>query len=175
MPDPNSAPLFAAPKTEAKSFPTVPAAIAAGVVVIAVLALVLVGRRSAAPAAPTTLQPAAAYAASLPLSGIEMSESQSFSGAKQMYIDGHITNNGSATVSGVTVQVVFGNVSGAPHIETTPLMLIRSREPYIDTEPVSAEPIAPGKTADFRLTFESVDENWDQQQPEVRIIRVGTK
>lgn len=176
MSDPNSAPMFAAPKTAERSFPTTAVAIAAAAVLLVVLVLVFAGRHSGDTAVPTTLQPAAAYAASLPVSDLAMSESTSFSGAKQMYIDGKITNNGSSTVTGVMVQVVFGNVVGnPPHVETVPLMLIRTRQPYVDVEPVSAEPVAPGKSAEFRLTFESVDPNWDQQLPEVRTIRVATK
>jgi hypothetical protein len=177
MSDPKSSPMFAAPKTEERSFPTTAVAIAAAAVVLLLGAVLLVGRHKGEDVAETkTLQPAAAYAASLAISDLAMSESTSFSGAKQMYLDGRLTNNGGSTVTGATVQVVFGNVVGnPPHIETTPVTLIRTREPYVDTEPVSAEPIAPGKSAEFRLIFESVDPNWDQQMPEVRIIRVGTK
>ncbi|SEG62205.1 Protein of unknown function [Bryocella elongata] len=175
--EPGTSPMFATPRTEQRSFPTTAVAIAAAAVVFLVTALVLLGRHSeAVDANLKTLQPAAAYAASLPVTGLAMSESTSFSGAKQLYIDGHIANNGSSTVTGVTVQVVFGNVVGnAPHIETEPMMLIRAREPYIDVEPVNAAPIAPGKSADFRLTFERVDPNWDQQMPEIRLVRVGKK
>jgi hypothetical protein len=49
------------------------------------------------------------------------------------------------------------------------------KEPYIDTEPVSAEPLKPGDDREFRLTFETVPENWNQQMPEVRVIRVGVR
>jgi len=175
--DPGNSPMFATPRPQQRSFPTVPVAIAVAAVVFLVTALVLLGRHDeAVDANLKTLQPAAAYATNLPLTGLAMSESTSFSGAKQMYIDGHIANNGSSTVTGVMAQVVFGNVVGnAPHIVTEPLMLIRAREPYIDVEPVGAAPMAPGKGADFRLTFESVDPNWDQQMPEIRLIRVSTK
>jgi hypothetical protein len=74
-------------------------------------------------------------------------------------------------VSGITVQVVFQNdVALTPQIDTEPLTLIRMKEPYIDTEPVGAAPIKPGDDREFRLTFESVPDNWNQQMPEVRII-----
>jgi len=74
------------------------------------------------------------------------------------------------------VQVVFQNdVELAPQIDTVPLRLIRVKEPYIDTEPVSAEPLKPGDEREFRLTFETVPENWNQQMPEVRVIRVGVR
>jgi len=56
-----------------------------------------------------------------------------------------------------------------------PLMLIRTREPYIDTEPVSAAPLKPGDDREFRLTFETVAENWNTQMPEVRIIETSSR
>jgi hypothetical protein len=173
----NSSPMFSTPKSDGRSFPTTAVAIAAVAVVLLVGLLVVMGRRDGqTTAALHTLQPAAAYAPNLVLSNLVMSESTSFSGAKDTYVDGHITNNGPATVTGITVQVAFGNVVAEPkRIETTPLMLIRAREPYIDVEGVDAAPLAPGKGADFRLTFESIDPNWDQQLPEVRVIRVSTK
>jgi hypothetical protein len=74
-------------------------------------------------------------------------------------------------VSGITVQVVFQNdLALTPQINTVPLTLIRMKEPYIDTEPVAAAPLKPGDDREFRLTFESVPDNWNTQMPEVRII-----
>ena len=104
-----------------------------------------------------TIQPLAAYAANLPLSQLAMSESTSLSGGKSTFIDGHIQNTGDQTVSGITVQVLFrNNEAMPPQIETLPLSLIRTREPYIDTQPVSAAPLKPGDERDFRLIFESL-------------------
>ena len=47
------------------------------------------------------------------------------------------------------------------------------RMPYVDTEPVSAAPLKPGDEHGFRLTFESVPDNWNMQMPEVRVIHAG--
>ncbi len=147
----------------------------AGLVVLVVLAVLLVmGRHKAA--TPSTVQPLADYAASLPLSQLAMSESTSLSGGKSTYIDGHIQNTGDRTVSGVTVQVLFRNDEAMPpRIDTVPLSLIRTREPYIDTQPVSAAPLKAGDGRDFRLIFESIPANWNMQLPEIRVIGVETK
>jgi hypothetical protein len=105
-----------------------------------------------------------------------MSESTSLSGGKLTYLDGHIVNSGASTVTGVTVQVVFQNDEQlAPQIETLPLTLIRMKEPYIDTAPVSANPIKPGDDREFRLTFESIPDNWNTQMPEVRVIHTDLR
>jgi hypothetical protein len=128
------------------------------------------GRKKPAPA-PSTLQPADAYAASLPLSQFAMSEAENLSGGKLTYLDGHVHNTGDRTVTGITVQVIFQNdLALTPQIDTVPLTLIRMKEPYIDTEAVAAAPLKPGDDREFRLTFESVPDNWNTQMPEVRII-----
>lgn len=62
-----------------------------------------------------------------------------------------------------------------PQIETLPLSLIRTHEPYVDTQPVSAAPLSPGSDREFRLIFESIPSNWNMQMPEVRIIKVDKK
>jgi hypothetical protein len=150
-------------------------AVAALVVVAIVGVIVFANHKPPAPA-PNTLQPADAYAASLPLSQLAMSESTSLSGGKLTYLDGHIVNSGASTVTGVTVQVVFQNDEQlAPQIETLPLTLIRMKEPYIDTAPVSANPIKPGDDREFRLTFESIPDNWNTQMPEVRVIHTDLR
>jgi len=49
------------------------------------------------------------------------------------------------------------------------------REPYIDVEPVSQAPIAPGAGADFRLIFDGVTADWDGAYPEIRVVHVDAK
>jgi hypothetical protein len=149
--------------------------VVAGVVVLAILAGLILAGRKKAPVI-TGIQPPAPYAVNLPLSGLAMSESTSLSGGKSTFIDGKIRNAGPATVAAVTVQVLFRNEEQMPpQVETVPLMLIRTREPYVDTQMVSADPIKPGDEREFRLIFESIPANWNMQMPEIHIIRVETK
>lgn len=183
QPNPSSTPqradgsLFTEPASEKRTFPTSAVAIAAVVILALVAGLALLNhRKGAGTGGSDTLQPLAAYAPQLKLSGIEMSESTSFSGGKSTFIDGHISNTGSATVTGITAQVLFPQVDGsAPQLETVPLSLVRTRQPYVDTQPVSAAPIGPGATADFRLIFEGIRPEWNQQKPEIRITNVQTR
>jgi hypothetical protein len=148
----------------------------AGLVVVAVIVGLIFATRHKPPASPNTIQPLAVYAAELPLSQLAMSESTSLSGGKSTFIDGHVQNSGPQTVSGVTVQVIFRNDEAMPpQVETLPLSLIRTREPYIDTQPVGAAPLKPGDERDFRLIFESIPNNWNTQMPEIHIISVETK
>jgi hypothetical protein len=147
----------------------------AGVVVVAVLVGLIIAGRKKAPTV-TGVQPIAAYAANLPISELQMSESTSLSGGKSTFIDGRIRNTGSQTVTGMTVQVLFRNDEGLPpQVETVPLMLIRTKEPYVDTQTVGSAPVKPGEEREFRLIFESIPTNWNQQMPEIRTIRVDAK
>ena len=174
-PSPNPTPAMFTEPTPPRSFPTTAVVIAAVAIVVLVVVLVLMGHKPAGPP-PNTLQPAAAYADNLEVTNVQMSEATSVSGGKSTYIDGHIANKGTATVTGVTVQVLFSNDMGMPpQIETVPLRLIRTREPYVDTEPVSAAPLPPGGEADFRMIFESVPDNWNLQTPGMRAIQVSTR
>ena len=148
----------------------------AGMVVLVVLLGLVFATRHKSQAALNTIQPLASYAAQLPLSRLAMSESTSLSGGKSTFIDGHIQNAGSKTVSGVTVQVIFRNDEAMPpQVETLPLSVVRMREPYIDTQPVSISPLKPGDERDFRLIFETIPANWNTQMPEIHIISVDAK
>ena len=166
--------MFAGKQPEGGGIPVMAWGVAGLAVLAVIVVLVLAGRHKAA--TPTTIQPPAPYAANLQLSQLAMSESTSLSGGKSTFIDGHIQNTGNQTVTGITVQVLFrNNEAMPPQIETLPLSLIRTREPYVDTQPVSAAPLKPGDERDFRLIFESLPANWNMEMPEIRIIQVDTK
>lgn len=165
------------PPSEKQERNWLPLAIAAAVVavVVVVVVLVLEHGRGGSTVTPISAAPDP-YASSLPLTNLAMSESANLAGGKVTYLDGHISNLGNRTVTGVTVQVLFRN--GAHEVaqnETQALKLIRMREPYIDVEPVAATPLKPGDERDFRLIFDSVKPDWDGAYPEVRILRVDGK
>jgi hypothetical protein len=97
-------------------------------------------------------------------------------GGQNTYIDGQVTNRGQETITGITVQVAFhGFTQPIAQKNTMPLTLIRTREPYVDTEPVNMAPILPGQTRDFRLIFDNVPQDWNQNYPEIRVISVTGK
>ncbi len=169
--------MFAAPGRQERSFPTAAVAVAVAVLVLVLAAiLILAGRRHSAAGSPDTLKPVAAYAGNLRLTNLALSESTSFSGGKSTFLDGHITNAEPATVTGITAQVLFASDSdGAPQLEQVPVTLVRTRQPYLDTEPIGAAPLAPGAGADFRLTFEGIRPEWNQEMPVLHIVDVETR
>jgi hypothetical protein len=144
-------------------------------VLTAVVVLVLEHSKPAVTVTPISA-PSDPYAASLPITGLAMSEAANLTGGKATYLDGHIANTGARTVTGITVQVLFRSFTReVAQNETMPLKFIRMREPYIDVEPVSAAPLAPGGHQDFRLIFDAVSPDWDGAYPEIRILHVETR
>lgn len=151
-----------------------PLAIAAGVVLI--VAAVVVFALERGHKTPTVAPVNAAldpYAGSLPISGLAMSESSNLAGSKVTYLDGHLTNTGSRTVTGISAQVLFRTFAHeVTQNETHPLQWIRTRDPYVDLEPVSAAPLKPGESREFRLIFDGVSPDWDGAYPEIRLLHV---
>jgi hypothetical protein len=149
---------------------------AVGVIGVLVGLIVMAHRPSQTNPGGAGLAPADPYAASLTISNLQMSQAGSMAGGQNTYIDGQITNKGQETVTGITVQVGFtgftGQLVGKP---VMPLALIRTRQPYVDTEPVRLAPILPNQTRDFRLIFDSVPPDWNQNYPEIRVIQVAGK
>ena len=153
-----------------------PLGIAAAVIIVAGVMVVLMTRgRGPATVTPISAQPDP-YAASLPISDVKMSESSNLAGGKVTYIDGRITNNGGKTVTGVSMQVLFRNPANeVAQNETQAVKWIRTRDPYVDLEPVSAAPLKPGEGREFRLIFDAVTEGWNGVYPEMRIVHVDAK
>jgi hypothetical protein len=167
-PDRPTPAMFTEPPRE-KAFPTTAVSIAAVAVLILAGLLILMSRKPPAPPAN------ADYAPNLTLSDIQMSEADSQTGGKLIYIDGRVTNHGQATVTGVRVQVAFPNDQSTAQVETVPMNVIYMREPYLDTHPISASPLAPGAAADFRLIFDDVNDAWNQQLPQLKMTQVTTQ
>lgn len=163
--------------TQSKTEPTawLPWAVAGVAIAIGVVLLIAFGghRTSAPIGTGPGLAPPDPYAASLVIGDLKMSEASNFAGGKVTYLDGKVTNQGDRTLTAITVQVAFRNdLKEIAQKETLPLSLIRTREPYVDTQPVSASPLKPGEEREFRLIFDTVAPDWNQQYPEVRVIQV---
>lgn len=159
-------------------FPWKPVAVAAVVLGVAVAALVVIGNRSkpGPQFASSELAPADPYAASLPISDIKMSEADSFAGNKATYIDGTLTNRGDKTVDGATMQVVFRDeMSQMAQKDALPVLIIRAHQPYVDAVPMEQAPIRPGQSAEFRLVFDHVSAMWNQQYPQLTLVKIQTR
>ena|SRR5437588_3983992 len=173
---PNPVPSFGAPPgTEEQSRPPlIPIAIGAVAVLVAIGLFVLFGRNS--PSASTSPAAADPYAANLTISDVAMSTAANFAGQQVTYIEGKIKNNGNKTVNNVLLQIVFKDSLGQiVQREQQRLMVIITREPYIDTAPLSNAPLRSGQTKEFRQTFEHVSGDWNMQLPEISVVKTSTE
>lgn len=149
--------------------------IAALVVVIVIAGVALFSGRQGARShiAGSRVDP---YAANLVFSNVHVSQGSNFAGDQLTYVDGTVLNRGGQVVTAITLQVAFPNdVGEQPQVKQSSLSLIRMREPYIDTEPVSAAPLKPGSSQDFRLIFDDVSSFWNQQPPTLKIQSLATR
>jgi hypothetical protein len=167
--------MFGSKPPEKVPFNIVPWGIA-GVVIAIVIVAIVVFNSGAKKLPPNAILPPDPYAPSLVLSGLQMSESTSLSGGKSTYIDGMVKNAGAKVVTAATVQVLFANDEAMPpQIETLALTLIRTHEPYVDTQMLADTPLKPGEDREFRLIFEDIHTNWNQQLPAIHVVQVKTR
>ena len=105
-----------------------------------------------------------------------MSTAANFAGQQVTYIEGKIKNNGNKTVNNVLLQIVFKDSLGQiVQREQQRRMVIITREPYIDTAPLSNAPLRSGQTKEFRQTFEHVSGDWNMQLPEISVVKTSTE
>lgn len=159
-----------APKEPGISRNVLLAAAGAVILLVLILAVATLHRAPRENGAPDT------YAANLSIGDIQLSEATNGTGGKVTYIDGTVRNNGTSTVTAASVAVSFPSSDGTASAPVTaPLTLIRTRQPYVDLEPVSAEPLGPGSSHDFRLILEDVPASWNQQPPQIHVVHTSTR
>jgi hypothetical protein len=151
----------------------VPVLIAVVLIAVVVGGLLLFSRRGQSVAS-ATVDP---YADFLKISNLKLSAAENFIGGSVNYIDGTITNTGNKVATAISVDAIFRNSLGQTvQRETQPMMLIQHRPGFPDeTIPISAKPLRPNGTQEFRLTFEHISADWDHGYPELRFARVDAK
>jgi hypothetical protein len=117
-----------------------------------------------------------AYSARVKISDIKMSQAENLAGGAVTYIDGKITNAGDKTVTDVRVEATFMSpMNEVAQKEPAGLQVVKHNGVYDDAVDIATAPLAPGQSAQFRLTFEHISAQWDQNFPDIRVLRVATK
>ncbi len=153
--------------------PWAPIGIGAAIMVVAIVALVVFTRSN--PAGPGAAPP---YAAKLAISDLKMSAAENFVGGTVSYLEGKITNNGDQPVTGATLDVTFRNSLGeVVQKETMPVRALQAHSVTGTPEmfDLRVAPLQPGKTIDFRLTFEHISGDWNHEYPSLKFVAVTTK
>ena len=168
-------PLSQPPQSQESGPPWLALGIGATLILAAVAAAFLLSSRAPLPApAATGVSPLHPYAAQLRLTDPKMSTAQNFVGATVTYLEGTVTNGGDKTVNGATVESIFRNSLGEMvQKDSQPLMYIHARKPYTDTSDLRSNPLKPGETREFRLTFDHVSADWNHGFPELRVTAVN--
>jgi hypothetical protein len=145
--------------------------IGVAMVVAIVIILLLISRtQQKAPSGPP------AYAANIKFSDLKMSAAENFVGATVSYIDGTVTNAGNQTVTHAVAEVTFKDSIGQlAQRETVPLRVLRTSGPYPEAVDLSLAPLAPGQSKPFRLTFEGISAQWNQEYPEIKVTDLTAK
>jgi len=111
-----------------------------------------------------------AYASSLKFSDFKMSAAENFIGHTVSYIDGTITNSGGKTVTHAVVEVTFKDTLGqVAQKDEVALQVLSTKGAYDQAVDLSASPLAPGQSQQFRLTFDSISAQWNRAYPDLRI------
>jgi hypothetical protein len=125
---------------------------------------------------PKKVAPPSPYISQLKLSDSKMSAAENFIGHTVSYIDGTITNGGDKTVSRVIVEVNFmDSMNQLAQREELPLRVVRTNGAYNEPVDLNVAPLGPGQSAPFRLTFDSISQQWSHQYPQIRITDVTIK
>jgi hypothetical protein len=95
-----------------------------------------------------------AYLPQLEFTGAHMSAAENFLGNSVTYLDARVTNKGAKTVSRLDVDLTF--------VDTLNQVVLRER-----AHPVSprTQPLKPGESRAFRVTFEHMPVDWNQAPP----------
>lgn len=159
------------PVTEERDNSRAIIAVAVTVVIGVMLALAFLLREP-----PKQVKAPSPYIANLKLSDFKMSAAENFIGATVSYVDGKITNSGDKTVTHVMLEVNFEDSMGQlVQREAVALRVIRSNGAYEEPVDLSASPLGPGQSANFRLTFDSISAQWNHQYPDITITDVTVK
>jgi hypothetical protein len=159
------------PSTEQRDTNWVPILVGIAAVVAVVGAIAFFTREP--PKSAATPHP---YASNVKLTNVKMSAAQNFVGATVTYIDGTATNTGDKTVIHAVVHVIFRNsLNEVAQAEDLPLHVLQTGGPYPDAVDLNASPLVPGQSKPFRLTFEHITADWNQQYPELQVTDVVVK
>ena len=111
--------------------------------------------------------------ADLQLTSIQMSKAV---GGEALYLDGRVSNDGKAHVTGATVEVTFLNDQHQP-IASVQQPLAGMPKGGVDAVggEFAANPIGPNETRFFRVSVEQVPSAWNDEVPELKIVTVKGK
>jgi|SRR6185312_12696459 len=116
-------------------------------------------------------------APALRLSGITLSP-QAANGQENVDVYGQASNTGGQPITNAIVSAVFRDQSGKPILaQQQPMDRVEARNggKSDSTRELALDPIKPGQTAGFRVSYVQIPDGWNHQLPELSVLQVTEK
>lgn len=111
----------------------------------------------------------------LELFSINMSPQQA-NGQANVDVYGEVSNPGPQAVSNAIISAVFKDKNGDPIVtQQKPLQRIKGRNPGAKIEDLAVKPLMPGETAEFRVSYTDIPQNWNHEKPQLSVLRVTAR
>jgi len=95
-----------------------------------------------------------AYAPQVTFSNFNLSRAENFLKQQVTYVDGIVTNGGTRTIVAMDVMLEFHDIPQN--------VILRETQRLITSD---GNPLAPGASREFQLSFESIPDDWDRRPP----------
>jgi len=109
----------------------------------------------------------------LELSSINMSPQEAQAQAN-VNIFGEVSNSGPQAVSNAIVSAVFKDKNGRP-IVTQQKPMQRVRNAGANAEDLAMDPLKPGETTEFRVSYTDIPQNWNHKPPQLSVLQVTAR
>lgn len=112
-------------------------------------------------------------AAQVRISGVRISP-QKVNDLSNVIVYGEATNTGTRPVSQAMVSAVFRDKDGKPLLaQQQPMERADSKGGKVEeAKELSAQPLKPGQTTGFRVSYSQVPGNWNGKPPELSVLQV---
>jgi hypothetical protein len=113
----------------------------------------------------------------LRLSAISLSPQEANNQAN-VDVYGQASNAGARPITSAVVSAVFKDKNGTPILtQQKPMERVdlEKKEKTLSEKDFLQEPLKPGQTAGFRVSYTEVPQNWNQEPPELSVLQVTVK
>lgn len=119
----------------------------------------------------------ASQAAQLRLSAISLAPQEANDQAN-VDVYGQVSNSGARPITSAIISAVFKDKNGASILtQQKPMERVdlQKKEKTLDEKDFVDDPLKPGQTAGFRVSYTEIPQNWNHQPPELSVLQVTIK
>ncbi|HET9180545.1 MAG TPA: hypothetical protein VFP59_00300 [Candidatus Angelobacter sp.] len=89
---------------------------------------------------------------------------------------GEVSNTGPQSVSNAIISAVFKDKDGHPLVtQQKPMQRMESSNAGAKSEDLSTSPLKAGETAEFRVSYTDIPQNWNHQTPQLSVQQVTAR